>query len=46
MNLDSFTTSTPDSEFYRVVRHETGHTLGSLTSTCAASAASAKVEPR
>jgi hypothetical protein len=28
MNLDSFTDQTPDSEFYRVVRHETGHTLG------------------
>lgn len=28
MNLDSFTTDTPDSEFYRVIRHETGHTLG------------------
>lgn len=28
MNLDSFTTKTPDSEFRRVVRHETGHTLG------------------
>lgn len=28
MNLDSFTMDTPDSEFYRVVRHETGHTLG------------------
>lgn len=28
MNLDSFTMQTPDSEFYRVVRHETGHTLG------------------
>lgn len=28
MNLDSFTLETPDSEFYRVVRHETGHTLG------------------
>src|SRR5450432_2995087 len=28
LNLDSFTMSTPDSEFYRVVRHETGHTLG------------------
>jgi hypothetical protein len=28
MNLDSFSMSTPDSEFYRVVRHETGHTLG------------------
>jgi len=28
MNLDSFSMTTPDSEFYRVVRHETGHTLG------------------
>jgi Astacin (Peptidase family M12A) len=28
MNLDSFTMDTIDSEFYRVVRHETGHTLG------------------
>jgi hypothetical protein len=28
MNLDSFSMKTPDSEFYRVVRHETGHTLG------------------
>jgi hypothetical protein len=28
MNLDSFTTQTPDGEFYRVVRHEVGHTLG------------------
>jgi len=28
MNLDSFSMQTPDSEFYRVVRHETGHTLG------------------
>ncbi len=28
MNLDSFTMRTPISEFYRVVRHETGHTLG------------------
>ena len=28
MNLDSFTMNTPDSEFFRVVRHETGHTLG------------------
>jgi hypothetical protein len=28
MNLDSFTMSTADSEFYRVVRHETGHTMG------------------
>jgi hypothetical protein len=27
MNLDSFSMTTPDSEFYRVVRHETGHTL-------------------
>ena len=30
MNLDSFTLNTPDSEFYRVVRHETGHTLGMI----------------
>jgi len=29
MNLDSFTMQTQDSEFYRVVRHEFGHTLGS-----------------
>ena len=28
MNLDSFTMNTPESEFHRVVRHETGHTLG------------------
>jgi len=28
MNLESFTMQTPDSEFHRVVRHETGHTLG------------------
>lgn len=28
MNLDSFTINTPESEFYRVVRHEAGHTLG------------------
>ena len=28
MNLDSFTMNTTDSEFFRVVRHETGHTLG------------------
>ena len=28
MNLASFTMNTADSEFYRVVRHETGHTLG------------------
>ena len=28
MNLQGFTMQTPDSEFYRVVRHETGHTLG------------------
>ena len=28
MNLESFTMSTPNSEFFRVVRHETGHTLG------------------
>ncbi len=28
MNLDSFSMTTPDSEFFRVVRHETGHTLG------------------
>jgi hypothetical protein len=35
MNLDSFTMNTPDSEFHRVIRHETGHTrLDFLTSTC------------
>lgn len=28
MNLQNFTMQTPDSEFYRVVRHETGHSLG------------------
>ena len=28
MNLDSFSMTTADSEFYRVIRHETGHTLG------------------
>ena len=28
MNLDSFTMDTPESEYIRVVRHETGHTLG------------------
>lgn len=28
MNLQGFTMNTPDSEFFRVVRHETGHTLG------------------
>jgi len=28
MNLEGFTMSTPESEFIRVVRHETGHTLG------------------
>jgi hypothetical protein len=28
MNLDSFTMQTPDSEFFRVVRHEFGHTIG------------------
>ena len=28
MNLDGFTMRTPESEFVRVVRHETGHTLG------------------
>ncbi len=28
MNLDNFNMGTPDSEFFRVVRHETGHTLG------------------
>jgi hypothetical protein len=28
MCLQDFSTNTPDSEFYRVVRHETGHTLG------------------
>jgi Astacin (Peptidase family M12A) len=28
MNLESFTMAMQDSEFHRVVRHETGHTLG------------------
>ncbi|HYR29165.1 MAG TPA: peptidase M12 [Thermoanaerobaculia bacterium] len=28
MNLQSFSMSTPDSEYRRVVRHEAGHTLG------------------
>ena len=28
MNLEGFTKKTPESEFKRVVRHETGHTLG------------------
>ena len=28
MNLASFTMNTADSEFHRVIRHETGHTLG------------------
>ncbi len=28
MNLQGFTMSTPESEFKRVIRHETGHTLG------------------
>jgi astacin (peptidase family M12A) len=28
MNLQGFTINTPESEFKRVVRHETGHTLG------------------
>ena len=28
MNLEAFSMDTPDSEFFRVVRHETGHTLG------------------
>jgi hypothetical protein len=28
MNLQGFTMSTPESEYHRVVRHETGHTLG------------------
>jgi hypothetical protein len=28
MNLEAFTMQTADSEFYRVVRHEAGHTLG------------------
>lgn len=28
LNLDSFSMNTPESEYHRVVRHETGHTLG------------------
>ncbi len=28
MNLEGFSIKTSDSEFHRVVRHETGHTLG------------------
>jgi hypothetical protein len=28
MNLESFTMQIPESEYHRVVRHETGHTLG------------------
>ena len=28
MNLQNFSMDTPDSEYFRVVRHETGHTLG------------------
>lgn len=28
MNLEGFTMKTPESEFHRVVRHETGHTMG------------------
>ena len=28
MNLQQFTMNTPESEYQRVVRHETGHTLG------------------
>jgi hypothetical protein len=28
MNLQDFSMDTPESEFHRVVRHETGHTLG------------------
>lgn len=28
MNLEEFSMNTPESEFHRVVRHETGHTLG------------------
>ena len=28
MNLEGFTTTTPEAEFRRVVRHEAGHTLG------------------
>jgi hypothetical protein len=28
MNLEAFSMQTPESEFHRVVRHETGHTMG------------------
>jgi hypothetical protein len=28
LNLEDFTMTTPESEFHRVVRHETGHTMG------------------
>jgi hypothetical protein len=28
MNLEGFTMDTPEAEFHRVVRHETGHTMG------------------
>jgi hypothetical protein len=28
LNLEEFSMSTPESEYHRVVRHETGHTLG------------------
>jgi hypothetical protein len=28
MNLEGFTMNMPDSEFHRVIRHESGHTLG------------------
>ena len=28
LNLQAFTMDTPESEFHRVVRHETGHTMG------------------
>jgi hypothetical protein len=28
MNLEGFTMNMPDAEFFRVVRHEAGHTLG------------------
>src|SRR5258708_30889363 len=28
MNLDSFSVNTPESEYHRVVRHQTGHTRG------------------
>jgi len=30
MNLDSFTMATPEKEYRRVVRHETGHTIGCM----------------